>query len=292
MYDKYLNFQTFAGLIPDFSFDGMHSETYWCRIAACEKQFNQMEHKHSFYELHICIEGEGQIAIGDEIYTLTGGEFLLVPIYRSHSLVYQSDDFIKLVWGFRISSDTHKKEGRWDDLLASCSGVMKSSDIMKSCLDTLFSATESPTKERLHVFKATLATLLFEICSVISREENDVLSNEVRYKERSELLVRQIEIFVKDNIKRQLTVEDIAVEFSISARQISRLFLKYNGKSVATYLKEERFVYAERLMRDYELTIEDVALSVGYTDAYTFSKAFKRHYGISPGQFRKSMNLK
>ena len=292
MYDKYLNFQTFAGLIPDFSFDGISAETYWCRVAAYEKQFNQTEHKHSFYELHVCMEGGSTIEIEKVSYTISKGEFLIVPAYQTHTLLAQSEDFVKLVWGFRVSSDDASKEEERNKILSSQKGVLKSSKIIESCLDNLISATDSPTKDRLYVFKTTLATLFFEICAVISDDKASFISDQVRYKERSELLVRQVEIFVKDHIKRPLTLADIAVEFSLSTRQISRLFLKYNGKSIATYLKEERFIYAERLMRDYEMTLEDIALSVGYTDAYTFCKAFKRYYGISPGQFRRSMNLK
>lgn len=39
---------------------------------------------------------------------------------------------------------------------------------------------------------------------------------------------------------------------------------------------------AEELLANSDLTVQAIAQSVGYTDSFTFSKAFKRYQGISP----------
>lgn len=43
---------------------------------------------------------------------------------------------------------------------------------------------------------------------------------------------------------------------------------------------------AVKLLADNSLSVAQVAENVGYTDTFTFSKAFKRHFGKSPSDYR------
>ena len=53
------------------------------------------------------------------------------------------------------------------------------------------------------------------------------------------------------------------------------------------YLRTVRLQRAMRLLVEGDRTLEQVASAVGYQDAFSFLKAFKRDVGVSPGDFRR-----
>ena len=53
------------------------------------------------------------------------------------------------------------------------------------------------------------------------------------------------------------------------------------------HLRTVRLQRAMRLLVESDRTLEQVASAVGYQDAFSFSKAFKRDVGLSPGDFRR-----
>lgn len=48
---------------------------------------------------------------------------------------------------------------------------------------------------------------------------------------------------------------------------------------------------AVKLLADESISINRIASSVGYSDTFTFSKAFKRHFGESPSDYRKTHKI-
>ena len=65
-----------------------------------------------------------------------------------------------------------------------------------------------------------------------------------------------------------------------------RLFARCFGVPPARYVLQRRAA-AQRLLRETERTLEDIGRSLGFADAFHFSKAFKRVTGVSPREFRK-----
>lgn len=73
----------------------------------------------------------------------------------------------------------------------------------------------------------------------------------------------------------------------LSPFYLSRLFKHETGDTPMNYLIRVRMRRAGELLRTQKHTsIQDVARCVGYEDAYHFSKAFKKHYGMPPSKYR------
>ena len=82
----------------------------------------------------------------------------------------------------------------------------------------------------------------------------------------------------------ELSLSKIADVFSYTEKYLSMLFKKYMGVGFRSYLAAVRLGHAKRLLSEGGVTVGEVAASVGYRDALYFSKVFKAHFGISPGQ--------
>ena len=77
----------------------------------------------------------------------------------------------------------------------------------------------------------------------------------------------------------------------MSPTKFKETFLKVNGKTLTQYVQGRRMSQAELLLRQGDLTIEQVARSVGYTCASRFSELFRREVGMLPSEFRKTLGL-
>jgi len=83
------------------------------------------------------------------------------------------------------------------------------------------------------------------------------------------------------------TLMDIAEMANTSTRNLQRI-LAESGVSYRGILNAVRFEKAASLLRHPEIKIVDIALSLGYTDAAHFTRAFRKMAGVSPLQFRQS----
>ncbi|GAA2270017.1 AraC family transcriptional regulator [Glycomyces scopariae] len=82
------------------------------------------------------------------------------------------------------------------------------------------------------------------------------------------------------------TVAGLATEAGVSRALLAKRFAEIMGEPPLTYLTERRMELAEELLGDPDLTVAQIARSVGYADQFGFSNAFKRRKGKSPTAYR------
>ncbi|MTE12379.1 AraC family transcriptional regulator [Nocardia aurantiaca] len=83
------------------------------------------------------------------------------------------------------------------------------------------------------------------------------------------------------------TVQSLADHAGLSRAAFARKFNAMVGEPPLAYLTRWRLTTAARLLREDDLAIEKVAARAGYSSEFAFGKAFKREYGLAPGQYRR-----
>ena len=83
-----------------------------------------------------------------------------------------------------------------------------------------------------------------------------------------------------------LTIEEVAEQFSMTSQALYNYFKSTWGKTFAVMLEEIRLKHSIELMKT-DLTIEQIASSVGYNSSHTFRRAFKRHFDNTPVEYRE-----
>ena len=91
--------------------------------------------------------------------------------------------------------------------------------------------------------------------------------------------------FIHSNYMHDITVEKIAQHLNLDRTYFSVIFKKRTGLSPKQYILSYRMNIAATLIIKKDITISVVATSFGYSYLYTFSKMFKRHFGISPSNY-------
>lgn len=99
----------------------------------------------------------------------------------------------------------------------------------------------------------------------------------------------QIESYLKNNFKRKITLNIIAEDCHSSPYYLQRTFKKMVNKTPLTYLSEIRLNYAKNLLKDTELTINNISLQSGFSSDTYFMTFFKKETGITPSEFRSKV---
>lgn len=118
-----------------------------------------------------------------------------------------------------------------------------------------------------------ISLFLFPEVKIKSHEEQDTISDSVQ--------------FLKDNIHRVLTVEDIAGHFHYSTSHFSALFKEKTGWSPLGYFIRLKIHHTCQLLDQSTLRIKEIAARVGYADPYYFSRLFCKMMGVSPNKYRQ-----
>ncbi|WP_028348968.1 AraC family transcriptional regulator [Bradyrhizobium murdochi] len=84
------------------------------------------------------------------------------------------------------------------------------------------------------------------------------------------------------------TVEELAAETAVSRSVLAERFSRFLGEPPLTYLARWRLQLAARMLQTTTESVVEVACEVGYDSEAAFNRAFKREFGLPPGQFRRS----
>jgi len=96
-----------------------------------------------------------------------------------------------------------------------------------------------------------------------------------------------IMIYLKEHYNDcNLCVSSVADHFDLNPSYLSRIFKKIVGMGLAEYLQRIRISAAMQLMKDNELSVKEVAERVGYNNALTMNRAFKKYEGTTAGKLR------
>lgn len=84
-----------------------------------------------------------------------------------------------------------------------------------------------------------------------------------------------------------ITLADLTKHFNRSASHISHLFKKENGLSIRAYCNHLKLEDARKLLLHTDSPVTEIAFDVGFNDASYFICLFRKHFGLSPLQYRR-----
>ncbi|MFH5184128.1 helix-turn-helix transcriptional regulator [Paenibacillus sp. TAB 01] len=84
-----------------------------------------------------------------------------------------------------------------------------------------------------------------------------------------------------------INLESVAAALCVHAVTLSRIFKQQTGENFIRYAVRQKMKQAERLLRESDKKIGEIAEEAGYADFRYFSHLFKQAYGMSPSEYRK-----
>lgn len=91
--------------------------------------------------------------------------------------------------------------------------------------------------------------------------------------------------YIQFNYSHEISVDDIAKAVGVSRSHLYRVFMANVGQSPIDYLTSYRITEACSLLRSTNLSIAEIAVSVGFFDQFYFSRVFKKIKGVPPSKY-------
>lgn len=99
-------------------------------------------------------------------------------------------------------------------------------------------------------------------------------------------LWEELEQYIGDNLQEALSLEVLASRCFYNPSYFSRIFKQKMGCSFSEYIRDKRISEAKRLLRETDLSMEEIAVAVGYSDRSAFHHVFSRCVEMSPKEYR------
>ena len=96
--------------------------------------------------------------------------------------------------------------------------------------------------------------------------------------------------YIQKNIDHKITLTMLAQNVNMSENYISRLFKAETGNNIVTYINQLKMNRARILLEDKNLSIRDIALTLGFDEPSYFNKLFFRFFNLSPTAYRKAVS--
>lgn len=98
-------------------------------------------------------------------------------------------------------------------------------------------------------------------------------------------MIKYIDIHLTDSC----SLQQIAQEMNMNANYLGQVFKRETGKTYSAYVTELRIERAKKMLDSGDLSISDIASSLGFNDYFYFLKTFKRVTGVTPKQYRQRL---
>ena len=281
---SYINY---AGLLEFLHLNHENTDLYLshCGIQQCKSGHTFEYTKRPEYHLHFILDGQGSLFINNKKYNLSRGQIFVIP---PNVLDYSYKADLKKPWyyawvGFNGSKAAHymKKAGFDYENCTRCANI-PIEEFTGFIYDMLASPQLTLAKElerTAHLYKL--------LSKLIETKSSD--NSRINYDYSNETYIKQALQFIGVNFNRAIHVKDIVEYVGINRSYFSRIFKQKLEVSPKVYLQNYRLKHACKLLCETNESVESVAKKVGYQDAFTFSKLFKKLVGMSPGNYRNSM---
>ena len=223
----------------------------------------------SNYIMHYVYSGCGILRIGDTEYKISPGEIFII---KPNQLTYYEADS-KNPWLYR-----------WIEFNGSMSERILSVFMGPVISDYDDAIIGEKFKEFICCGKISFETAMEKFWAVIAALTKYSADNA---QIRSRDYVQMAELYIKNNINKKITVNDISAHVGINRSYLSRLFKEYKNISPQQYLTTARVNTAAQYLKNTDISIGEVAQSVGYSDYHIFNKVFHRYFNTSPSEWRK-----
>ena len=97
--------------------------------------------------------------------------------------------------------------------------------------------------------------------------------------------------YIHEHYPEDISLNDISCKVSISKSTALNLFKQYLNMTPVNYLIAYRLRIAAAALSDTEKKISTISAECGFKSFYHFCRTFKRHYGLTPGEYRKTKLL-
>ncbi len=234
----------------------------------CEPSYKYGPAVRMYWLIHYVVSGKGKYRVGQSEYEISAGQaFVIKPGEITEYEADAAEPWNYIWFGFSCE----KK------MFSRLPYVIDRDDLRTVMRHFDYSTLESGVSNELYS-----VSKIWEVINCLS--EYAEAREEISYSTLA------MNIFRK-NYMYKISVSSIAESLGLDRSYFSNLFKSDTGRSPNRYILELRMEKALELLSFEKYSVSVIAVSVGYKDLFSFSRAFKNYYGVPPQKFHEIKKL-
>ena len=248
-----------------------------------------LEMTKDYYEVGYIISGSRKIITPTRTYEASAGMVGITHPYIHHkSIAVAEEEYECVLIRFTpsyVEPLLQAVENTYVDKMSAQTIFHFSPESQKKICNMFLEMVEEYEKKipyREFILQGMLFRLLFAIF-----EERQIETGITENKHTLTPPVMRAMAYMETNFRSNPSLEDVAKKVGFSTAYFSRLFSKQLGMSYTEYLDQIKIRHVQILLTRTNKTIMEIAEETGYCHGNYLNAQFKKHLGITPGQYRK-----
>jgi AraC-like DNA-binding protein len=254
---------------------------YNCGRMTAKPNYQSGPRMTRYYSVHFVTEGRVIYTFdGQQVCLQKGDLFALFPFTPVQYNVDPSNPKLQMSW---VSI-----QGDGALALFEYAGLRKESPyLLQPYLPGLPSMLNQILHEfrRLHTGENYLhcLSMVFELFSLLAASNMPKMQK----KKSPSVWLQESMHFMNEHFAEGITVQDVANQSGVNRSYFSVEFSKCFGISPMRYLQKLKLENGAKMLNETNLSVTEIAMSLGYPELYAFTRAFREYYGMSPREYRK-----
>lgn len=162
--------------------------------------------------------------------------------------------------------------------------TLNESQVIRSQLEVLMQLLNMEHQFLFRRIQAACNALFLDIADFLSRKT--IIKKQISHKDH---VLQEFHTLVTQNFREEHFVRFYADKLAISIQYLARIVKVGTGKSINTIINELLIMEARTMLSSTKITVGDIAVKLGFSDAAAFCKFYKRNTGQTPLNYRKGL---
>ena len=254
-------------------------------ISYCDGTYRMKRQDSAETVIEYVVEGRGYLNVNGENYAATAGDVYILRKKTTHT--YWSDaryPWVKIFFNIRGSLaerilDEYQLGGTGRVVLGAVGLEQDFRDMLESLMDSTVGQTERFDKATVDFLRIIIK--LTNMQRAAGMHKDDLMSVE---KEMNTLIE-----YITMNPRRIVSNQELADAIFRSKDYVIKRFFANFGVTPYDYQIQQKIFSAKNMLANMNLSVKEIADSLGYDDQHYFSYMFKKRCGMSPTQYRKKI---
>jgi AraC-like DNA-binding protein len=251
--------------------------TWHCGVSRLRARYVMSRPNPPFHLLLGTLGGQAQLTTPNEIRTLSAGEILIAPAGQAYRYEIVGPRGWQIVW-FHINPTLSRVWWPVDaglKVISQPTYIRHLADDAERLLDETGVARPFGLEARLAREASMAVTLRRWVVGELGLDTSSAAA------------VERVFARVAQTLSHAWSLGELAEAAGLSAGHLNRLSRAIYGRPACRQLAYLRMEYAMQLLSQRRLKVSAAAAQCGYSDEFAFAVAFKRHFGVPPGQIRR-----
>ena len=249
-------------------------------------------HRHGeLFELTAVTSGKGEAFTGEQGVRISARDIHIAFPRERHKIVTNSDEPLQFeFFAFMTENEKYKEElYRIAKENPDAADRVFQDDGISALVREGIKEIESGGKYSDSVMSAICERI---IIGIIRAFETKGAEERKTYAADVDQICYQAMTYIDEHLFSIKSLTEVSSAMNYNYSYLSSLFKKNTGEGLMDYYRKRRLDAASRLLLEKGRTVTGVSEMLNYSSAYSFSRAFKAEYGVSPNQYKKKGTLK